>query len=128
MGMARRTALAVAVTVVGVLTVGCGGNGGDADGTTGDVLTVPEAAAYRGHDMVVVEGFVFFESEQGRICEVQAESFPPQCGGAWLPLEGLGPVDFYGLASQGDRFWSDGPVRVRGTVDDGVVTVDTSTP
>jgi hypothetical protein len=54
-----------------------------------------------------------------RLCDALAESYPPQCGGDSLPVEGR----LTGIAwseAQGVR-WTDEQVVLRGEVEDGVL-------
>lgn len=53
-------------------------------------LTVPEAIATDATGILAVKGFLFGDATGWRICEVLAESFPPQCGGAFLSLGNFG--------------------------------------
>ncbi|MGH2428415.1 MAG: hypothetical protein ACRDGV_05945 [Candidatus Limnocylindria bacterium] len=62
-----------------------------ADRPDGPGLSVSDAIATAGSgDRVVVTGALFADPEGTvRLCEAIAESFPPQCGGARLVVEGL---------------------------------------
>ena len=68
-----------------------------------------------------ITGF-YFEDDRGlRLCDLLAESFPPQCGGAEIPFEDrAGVVDPDDLASSQGVTWSDLPIVVVGEVVDGV--------
>lgn len=71
---------------------------------------------------VDVLGFVVVDHEGTRFCSVLMESFPPQCGAPSVDLEGLDPAALE-LQSEGETRWSDGVVVLRGSYDDGVLTV-----
>ena len=58
-----------------------------------------------------------------RLCETLAESFPPQCGGRFLIVDGLELKTVEGLTTEGSITWSDQPVQVLGTVDGEVLTI-----
>lgn len=52
-----------------------------------------EALAHVGGEPVLVNGALFIDPDGAlRLCEAIAESFPPQCGGARLEVEGLDPA------------------------------------
>jgi len=76
-----------AMGVVGLLTlmvVGCGSDDGS--------LSVPEAYNEPQGASVQVAGFVFVDDGAVRLCEAIAESFPPQCGGTSIDVDGLAPA------------------------------------
>ena len=75
-----------------------------ADGGTGDPvlvivqgdpgnagISVPEALGHQAtDDIVAVSGALFVAADESvLLCELIAESFPPQCGGARIAVEGL---------------------------------------
>ena len=49
-------------------------------------LSIPEALAYRGNEIIAVQGFVLSTGETNALCELLAESDPPQCGGESLAI------------------------------------------
>ncbi|NQU96884.1 MAG: hypothetical protein HQ548_04485 [Chloroflexi bacterium] len=59
-----------------------------------------------------------------RLCRILLESDPPRCGEPSLQLEGLDLDAFQGLENYEGVTWSPGLVELRGTVRDGVLTVD----
>ena len=59
---------------------------------SGPGISVTEALAFSGGEPVLVNGAMFIDEEVGvLLCEAIAESFPPQCGGARLEVQGLDP-------------------------------------
>ncbi|MGZ8474723.1 MAG: hypothetical protein ACXWWQ_00665 [Candidatus Limnocylindria bacterium] len=59
---------------------------------SGPGISVTEALAFVGGEPVLVNGALFIDAEGGvLLCEAIAESFPPQCGGARLEVQGLDP-------------------------------------
>lgn len=72
---------------------------------------------------VTAAGFIVATGDEIRLCENLLESFPPQCGGLSIPLEGYGEVELSGLPTEGDVTWSDFPVTLEGEVVDGVFVV-----
>ena len=63
----------------------------DGDPGAGPGLSVSEALTHGPtDDIVAVSGFLFVDAEETVVlCEMILESFPPQCGGAQLAVEGL---------------------------------------
>ena len=72
---------------------------------------------------VTVAGFIVATGDDVRLCEALAESFPPQCGGLSIPVEGFGEIELEGLPSEGDVTWSDFPITLQGEVVGGVFVV-----
>lgn len=76
---------------------------------------------------VTVHGFVVAEGTDFQLCELLAESFPPQCGGLSIPIGGVEQVQVGEFASEGAVSWIDAPVSLYGEVVDGVfVLVESS--
>ena len=67
-------------------------------------------------------GFLVDTGAELRLCEALAESYPPQCGGESLLVEGE-PPDGEWSEAQGVR-WTDEQVTLRGEVEDGVLRLD----
>ncbi|MDO8551626.1 MAG: hypothetical protein Q7S03_03030 [bacterium] len=86
----------------------------------GGGLSVSEALASDLDGPLLVKGYVVVAGGETRLCEALAESFPPQCGGASVRLEGL---DLAGLREQGGVRWSADPVSLLGEVAGGTLTV-----
>ena len=84
-------------------------------------LTVAEAAAASGQ--VAVNGFLVDVAGESRLCEVLAESFPPQCGGASITMTSLHQIDPDDLKTEGDVTWTDFPVTILGEMVDGTLVV-----
>ena len=84
-------------------------------------LTVAEAANASGQ--VLVSGFLVDVAGESRLCEVLAESFPPQCGGASITMTSLDQVDPDDLKTEGDVTWTDFPTTVLGEMVDGTLVV-----
>ena len=60
---------------------------------SGPGISVTEALTHVGGESVLVNGALFIDEDGGvLLCEAIAESFPPQCGGARLEVEGLDPA------------------------------------
>jgi hypothetical protein len=117
----------VAVLLLALIVLaGCGSDDGERE--PGAALSVEEALAVEGGEPVVVSGNLLAQSGEVRLCSALAESFPPQCVGPQLPVEGLDLDSLDGLATGGGVTWSDRPVRLRGAVGDGVLTVSQNAP
>ena len=74
-----------------------------------DGITVEEAL---GHgptdDLVTVTGSLFVDADGTvRLCDAMAESFPPQCGGARIVVEGLDLEAVDDLQAEGDVSWAE---------------------
>ena len=87
-------------------------------------LTVTEALRTDATGIIAVQGFVVATSEDVKLCEALAESFPPQCGGASIVLEGLDQIDPDELSTEGNVSWTDSAVTVLGELIDGALVAD----
>jgi hypothetical protein len=97
------------------------GTGAPADGG----LSVAEAKASDLDGPLMVGGLIVAEGDVVRLCDMVMESFPPQCGGESLLVEGL-DLDAYETTSEGDVQWTDAPVSVLGEVDGDTLRVTDS--
>ena len=86
-------------------------------------LTITEALEGEPTGVIAVQGFYFDDGTGARLCEALAESFPPQCGEASIPL-GDGALDVIDpdeiQESQGVA-WTDHPVTILGEIVDGTL-------
>jgi len=89
----------------------------------GGGLTVDEALASTLDGPLMVAGFLVATGDEARLCSALAESFPPQCGGSSLLVEGLDLATVEGLQTEGDVSWTDERFSVLGDVENGVLTV-----
>lgn len=82
-----------------------------ADGGPGDGpgLTVAEALTHGPtDDLVTVTGALFVGADGTvRLCDAIAESFPPQCGGDRIVVEGLDLDDIDDIQEENDVRWSE---------------------
>jgi hypothetical protein len=81
----------------------------DGGGEPGTGISVEEAL---GHgptdDLVAVTGSLFVDADGTvRLCDAIAESFPPQCGGARIVVDGLDLQAVEGLQTEGDVTWAE---------------------
>lgn len=105
-----------------VLTVaGCGGEGGANEGPLS-----PEQALDASGEVTVEGSLIAVDGEPVRLCSAILESYPPQCGEPSIEVQGL-DLDSLDLASTrpSDEVtparWSDLPIQISGTVEDGVL-------
>lgn len=89
----------------------------------GGGLTVEEALASTLEGPLMVAGYLVATGDEIRLCSALAESYPPQCAGASLVVEGLDLAGVDGLKTEGDVSWTDTRFSVLGDVEDGVLIV-----
>ena len=90
------------------------------DGEPGDEPGISVAQAL-GHgptdDIVAVTGALFIDADGTvRLCDAIAESFPPQCGGERIIVEGLDLANVTGLEEANGVRWAEG-VTLLGSVE-----------
>jgi hypothetical protein len=100
----------------------CGGDDGPTD-DDGAVVSIDDALASDSDEPLAVSGNLLAQGDDVRLCSALAESFPPQCGGSSLVVEGLALEEVDGLVTEGDVSWTDRPLELRGVVSDGTLTV-----
>jgi hypothetical protein len=91
-----------------------------AEGDPGDEpgLSVAEALTHGPtDDLVTVTGALFVDADgTARLCDAILESFPPQCGGDRIEVEGLDLDTIPNLETEGDLSWAEG-VTLFGSVE-----------
>ena len=132
----RPTRATVAVVLLAMLLTACGDTGDDpptsAGGDpTGDPvlviaagpitdpgMSVADALGHRAtDDLVTVSGALFVDGDGTvRLCDAIAESFPPQCGGARIVVEGLDLATIANLQTENGVSWAEG-VTLFGSVE-----------
>ena len=119
-----RRALAILVVF---FVAGCGGDGGGAEppaaDATGRGVTVREALAADVEGPLLVRGALHAREGEIRLCEALAESYPPQCAGPSLRVEGLALSDVEGVQTAQGVSWTDGEVKLLGDVEGGALLV-----
>ena len=90
----------------------------DGDPDVGSGLSVAQALTHRAtDDLVTVSGALFVDTDGTvRLCDAIAESFPPQCGGDRIVVQGLDLASIAGLQTEGDVRWAEG-VTLFGSVE-----------
>ena len=86
----------------------------------GGGLSIQEAMDSALDGPLTVKGFVVQTGDRARLCSALAESFPPQCGGPSLEIEGSVDAAF---AQEGNVRWTETEVSLLGHVDQGVLRV-----
>ncbi len=137
--MNKFAALFAGAGLAAILAIGCGGDNADSnpdEGTSlgggGPGISVSDAidsdldGPLLVNDFLVIQGGEPDDPEEVRICENLAESFPPQCAGRNLVVEGLDLNSIEGLMSEGPVSWTKGLVQVLGTIEGEVLTVSTT--
>jgi hypothetical protein len=89
-------------------------------------LSIPEAIAYTGNEIIAVQGFILRAGETTALCELLAESYPPQCGGESLAIANPEATDDMVLTEAEGVKWSEDYVTVFGRLTDGVLTIETT--
>lgn len=87
----------------------------------GPAISIDEALASGSDEMLLVTGSLLADDDRVRLCSALAESFPPQCAGSSLVVEGLKLEEVDGLETAGGVSW--GTIELLGVVRDGTLTV-----
>jgi hypothetical protein len=83
----------------------------------GPGISVEDAVRSNFAEGVLVNGAVFIAPDgTALLCDAILESFPPQCGGTRLRVEGLTPEMLPNLQEEGDVRWAEG-VQLFGTIE-----------
>lgn len=86
-------------------------------------LSVSDALGTDATGILAVRGFLVSDATGVRLCEVLAESFPPQCGGASFEVRDLRSIEELTTA-EGDVRWSEAEVTIWGEFVDGAFVAD----
>jgi hypothetical protein len=89
----------------------------------GPGISVSEALATDLTGPLLVNGYVVITAEETRLCEALAESHPPQCAGASVPVSGLDPTALGELESAAGVRWTAQPTQLLGDLVDGTLVV-----
>ena len=87
-------------------------------------LSVSDALATDATGVIAVRGLLFIDDQGARLCEVLAESYPPQCGGTFLPVTNYEEVLGVPLSNAQGISWTDQLVSFMGEIVDGTFVVD----
>lgn len=92
----------------------------------GPGISIDEAMASDLEGALLVNGNLLAQGGEIRLCSALAESFPPQCGGSFLRVEGLKLEEVDGLVTEGDVSWTDRPIQLLGDVEGDTLVVSTT--
>lgn len=92
----------------------------------GPGISIEEALASGSAEQLLVNGNLLAQGEEIRLCSALAESFPPQCGGAQLLVQGLKLAEVDGLVTEGEISWTDRPIQLLGNVEGDTLVVSTT--
>ena len=129
----NQTRLLIAFVALGALLLGACDSSDDEPTTEpaspgssamGPGISVADALASELDEPLLVNGFIVATAEDVRLCEVLAESFPPQCGGAYLVVEGLDLASVDGLEEASGVRWTNDFTQILGSVEGSRLTVD----
>lgn len=95
----------------------------DGEPLVGGGMSVADVVATDIDGGFAITGFYFDDGSGPLLCESLAESFPPQCAGASIPVDNSAQVELDGLQTQNDVTWTDQPAVLVGEVVDGVFVV-----
>lgn len=87
-------------------------------------LEVSEALATDAVGIIAVQGYLLDDGTGALLCEALAESYPPQCGGASIPVTGYEEAIDVPLANASGVTWTDDRVTLFGEIVEGVLVVD----
>lgn len=96
-------------------------DGGASGGTTMKVHSVSEARAADEQGSLHVAGLLIDDGSGWRLCGAVLESYPPQCGGDSLVVEGLDPSSLPVEEASGVRWQTE--ATLVGEVDGDILTV-----
>jgi hypothetical protein len=88
----------------------------------GPGISIDEAIALGSDEPVLVNGWIHAEGGVIRFCDAIAESYPPQCPGVSLLVDGLKLEEVDGLQRASGVAWSE-RTQLLGVVADGKITV-----
>ena len=89
----------------------------------GGGLSVSEVLETQIDGGFAIAGFYFDDGSGPLLCEALAESFPPQCGGASIPIDNSSGIELDGLVTESAVTWTDQAAVLVGEVVDGVFVV-----
>ena len=93
----------------------------------GPGISIADSLASDSDQPLLVNGAIVATAQDTRLCDVLMESYPPQCGGPYLIVEGLDLSTIDNLQEASGVSWTDSPFQLLGTVENGVITVNSLT-
>jgi hypothetical protein len=132
-----RALLCLLAFAAAILLTGCGGDqavvttsapatgGAGATMLPNSGMTVAEARAQKGPEPIVIRAALIVAADgSARLCDLVAQSLPPQCGRPSIAVSGLPPELIDGLSEASGVRFSAGPVQLVGTIRDDVFIND----
>lgn len=92
----------------------------------GGGLTVGEALAYTGSQVIAVKAFLIQDATEARLCDLVLESLPPQCGEPSMRITNPEAFPQETVVSQQGIKWTDQPVTIFGHINNGDFTIATN--
>jgi hypothetical protein len=117
-----KTFLLLLTLLAAAMLAGCG-DPDEPDAAGGSTTPVFIGEVADSDEPQAVTGNLLVQDGDVRLCSALAESFPPQCGGPSLLVEGLDLDTVADLISEGDVSWTDNPIVLEGTVDGDTLSV-----
>jgi hypothetical protein len=119
-----KTLALIATLLTAAALAGCGDDDDSSDAPPGGTTTPAFIGDVSDSDEPqLVSGNLLVQGGEARLCSALAESFPPQCGGPSLLVDGLDLDTVADLTTQGDVSWTDRPIVLEGVVDGDTLTV-----
>lgn len=87
-------------------------------------LTIADAVKVSRAGPIAVKGFLLIDDDGARLCELLAESLPPQCGGVFVPIEGFEEIVDAPLSESQGISWTDQYVSFLGEFVNGTFVVN----
>ncbi len=122
-----KTFLVLSTLLAAATLAGCG-DPDEPDSAGGSTTPVFIDDVADSDEPQAVTGNLLVEGGETRLCSALAESFPPQCGGPSLLVDGLDPDTVADLTSEGEVSWTDHPIVLEGIVDGDTLTVSENAP
>jgi hypothetical protein len=87
-------------------------------------MDVATAMTLASGSKAAVTGFVVMMGGEAMLCDELLESFPPQCGGARMAVEGLAAGALGSVREAEGMAWTERPVTLSGEVRNGRLAVE----
>ncbi|MBK5269082.1 MAG: hypothetical protein JJE47_16800 [Acidimicrobiia bacterium] len=89
-------------------------------------LSVSDALSGGVSGVLAVQGFIVDDGTGAKLCEALAESFPPQCAGASMPISGYETAITTPFINEQNVMWTDQTVSLFGEIVDGTFVVSSA--
>ena len=126
----KRPLFILTLVVFAVVFAGCASDGGSGGTTEPPTTTVPSApitvdqlVARSAATPITVSGLLITQDGVVKLCELILESYPPQCGGAFVELTGIDVAAQEGAQTVEGVTWIEGAVVTVQRQQDGTFAV-----